>query len=155
MAKLTNKEQAILQNMKVLEISREEAEELYAFDNDEIDNDEVTEIENKVTAQADKEQGRSSLEKVKHMKAKKKGDANKEIIIDDIFAATDASENVFQAMPISATKMSFMDKDGNFYTVAITKHKKQPEGYVFSETKAAVVMATKDVEGVNVEQEAI
>lgn len=155
MAKLTNKEQAILQNMKVLEISREEAEELYAFDNDEIDNDEVTEIENKVTAQSDKEQGRSSLEKVKHMKAKKKGDANKETIIEDIFAATDASENVFQAMPISATKMSFMDKDGNFYTVAITKHKKQPEGYVFSETKAAVVMATKDVEGVNVEQEAI
>ena len=148
MAKLTNKEQAILQNMKVLEISREEAEELYAFDNDEIDNDEVTEIENKVTAQVDKEQGRSSLEKVKHMKAKKKGDANKETIIEDIFAATDASENVFQAMPISATKMSFMDKDGNFYTVAITKHKKQPEGYVFSTQAELLAAAQASVEGI-------
>lgn len=132
MAKLSAKEQAILQNMSVLEISREEAEELYAFDNDEIDNDEVTEIENKVTAQVDKEQGRSSLEKVKHMKAKKKGDAHKEQIIADIFAATEASENVHQAMEISATKMSFMDAAGNFYTVAVTKHKTQPAGYAYT-----------------------
>ena len=82
-------------------------------------------------AKTKKAKGRSSLEKVKHMKAKKKGDANKEAIIEDIFAATEASENVFQAMPISANKMSFMDKDGNFYTIAITKHKKQPDGYTF------------------------
>ena len=132
MAKITNKEQAILNNMKTLELTREEAEELYAFDNDEIDNEEVIEIENKVAAQTQQEQGRSSLEKVKHMKAKKKGDVHKEAIIADIFAGTEASQNVFQAMEISATKMSFMDAEGNFYTVAVTKHKKQPEGYAYT-----------------------
>lgn len=72
MAKMTAKEKMIRKNMEVLEITREEAEELYAFDNDEIDNEEVNAIEEKVSAQTDKDQGRSSLEKVKHMKAKKK-----------------------------------------------------------------------------------
>ena len=140
MAKITNKEQAILNNMKTLELTREEAEELYAFDNDEIDNEEVIEIENKVAAQTQQEQGRSSLEKVKHMKAKKKGDVHKETIIADIFAGTEASTNVFQPMEISATKMSFMDAEGNFYTVAVTKHKKQPEGYVYAaETSTELV----------------
>ena len=148
MAKLSQKEKTIQENMRILEISREEAEELYAFDNDEIDNEEVAAIEEKVSAQVDKEQGRSSLEKVKHMKAKKKGDANKEVIIEDIFAATEASGNVFQAMPISATKMSFMDKDGNFYTVAITKHKKQPDGYTFMTQAELLEAAQASVKGV-------
>lgn len=139
MAKMTAKEKMIRKNMEVLEITREEAEELYAFDNDEIDNEEVNAIEEKVSAQTDKEQGRSSLEKVKHMKAKKKGDAHKEQIIADIFAATEASENVVQAMEISTTKMSFMDQEGNFYTVAVTKHKSQPAGYTF-QTKAELKM---------------
>ena len=85
MAKLTAKEKEILKNMEVLEISREEAEELYAFDNDEIDNEVVTEIEEKQQERKAAAAGRSSIEKVKHMKAKIKGDANKELIIDDIF----------------------------------------------------------------------
>ena len=130
MAKLSNKEKTIQDNMRILEITREEAEELYAFDNDEIDNEEVAQIEEKVAEQTEKAKGRSSLEKVKHMKAKKKGDAQKEAIINDIFTLTEGSSLVFNAMAISSTKMSFMDAEGNFYTVAITKHKKQPEGYV-------------------------
>lgn len=129
MAKLSNKEKTIQDSMRILEITREEAEELYAFDNDEIDNEEVAEIEEKVAEQTEKAKGRSSIEKVKHMKAKKKGDIQKEAIIKDIFASTEASELVFDAVEISATKMTFKDSEGNFYTVAITKHKKQPEGY--------------------------
>lgn len=136
MAKLSNKEKAIQDNMRILEITREEAEELYAFDNDEIDNDEVAEIEEKVAEQTEKAKGRSSLEKVKHMKAKKKGDAQKEAIINDIFTSTEESPLVFNAMAISTTKMSFMDAEGNFYTVAITKHKKQPDGYVLPAVSA-------------------
>ena len=130
MAKLSQKEKTIQDNMRILDLTREEAEELYAFDNDEIDNEEVAAIEEKVSEQTEKAKGRSSLEKVKHMKAKKKGDAQKEAIINDIFTSTEGSALVFNAMAISATKMSFMDAEGNFYTVAITKHKKQPEGYV-------------------------
>ena len=136
MAKLSQKEKAIQDNMRILDITREEAEELYAFDNDEIDNDEVAEIEEKVATQTEKAKGRSSLEKVKHMKAKKKGDVQKEAIINDIFASTEGSSLVFNAVAISATKMSFMDAEGNYYTVAVTKHKKQPEGYVLPAASA-------------------
>lgn len=136
MAKLSNKEKTIQDNMRILDITREEAEELYAFDNDEIDNDAVAEIEEKVATQTEKAKGRSSLEKVKHMKAKKKGDVQKEAIINDIFASTEGSSLVFNAVAMSATKMSFMDAEGNYYTVAITKHKKQPEGYVLPAVSA-------------------
>ena len=130
MAKLTNKEKTILHNMKVLGISREEAEELYAFDNDEIENEEVTAIEEKQQKRKKAQEGRSSIEKVKHMKAKVKGDINKENIIDDIFAKAQTSEHIFNAQEMTATKLSFQDKDGNFYTLQVTKHKSRPEGYV-------------------------
>ena len=130
MAKLTNKEKTILHNMKVLGISREEAEELYAFDNDEIENEEVTAIEEKQQKNKKAQEGRSSIEKVKHMKAKIKADVNKENIIDDIFAKAQTSKHIFNAQEMTATKMSFQDKDGNFYTVQVTKHKSRPDGYV-------------------------
>ena len=123
------KEKEILKNMEVLEITREEAEELYAFDNDEIDNEEVIAMEAKEKEQKEAMQGRSSIEKVKHMKAKIKSDANKELIIDGIFAQTQASEHVFNAQEMTATKMSFQDKDGFFYTVQVTKHKNKPDGF--------------------------
>ena len=129
MAKLTNKEKTILHNMKVLEISREEAEELYAFDNNEIENEEVNAIEEKQQKRKEAQEGRSSIEKVKHMKAKVKSDINKELIIDDIFAKTQASEHIYNTQEMTATKMSFQDKDGNFYTVQVTKHKARPDGY--------------------------
>ena len=130
MSKLNNKEKAILRYMEKLGISREEAEELYAFDNDEIDNEEVIAIEEKQQKNKKVQEKRSSIEKVKHMKAKIKGDANKERIIDDIFTMAQTSEHIFNAQEMTATKMSFQDKDGNFYTVQVTKHKSRPEGYV-------------------------
>ena len=135
MAKLTNKEKTILRNMEILGISREEAEELYAFDNDEIDNEEVTAIEEKQQKKKAAQEGRSSIEKVKHMKAKIKADANKELIIDDIFTMAQTSEHIFNAQEMTATKMSFQDKDGNFYTVQVTKHKSRPDGYVGDQKK--------------------
>lgn len=130
MGKLSDKEKAILQHIEKLGISREEAEELYAFDNDEIDNEEVIAIEEKQKKRKEAQEGRSSIEKVKHMKAKIKGDINKENIIDDIFAKAQTSEHIFNTQEMTATKMSFQDKDGNFYTLQVTKHKSRPEGYV-------------------------
>ena len=135
MAKLTVKEKTILKNMEILGISREEAEELYAFDNDEIDNEEVTAIEEKQQKKKAAQERRSSIEKVKHMKAKIKADANKELIIDDIFTMAQTSEHIFNAQEMTATKMSFQDKDGNFYTVQVTKHKSRPDGYVGDQKK--------------------
>lgn len=135
MAKLTKKEKAILKNMESLEISREEAEELYAFDNDEIENEEVNAIEEKQQKRREAIEGRSSIEKVKYMKAKVKADINKELIIDDIFAKAQTSEHIFNAQEMTATKMSFQDKDGNFYTIQVTKHKSRPDGYVGDQKK--------------------
>jgi hypothetical protein len=129
MSKLSDKEKAILRNMEILGISREEAEELYAFDNDEIDNEEVIAIEKKQQKNKKAQEKRTSLEKVKHMKAKIKGDINKQNIIDDIFAKAQTSEHIFNPQEMTATKLSFQDKDGNFYTLQITKHKSRPEGY--------------------------
>ena len=138
MSKLNDKEKAILRYMEKLGISREEAEELYAFDNDEIDNEEVIAIEEKERKNKETQEKRSSLEKVKHMKAKIKGDANKERIIDDIFTMAQTSEHIFNAQEMTATKMSFQDKDGNFYTVQVTKHKSRPNGYVADLEKGQV-----------------
>lgn len=130
MGKLSDKEKAILRNMEILGISREEAEELYAFDNDEIDNEEVTAIEEKQQKKKTAQEERSSIEKVKHMKAKVKADINKESIIGDIFAKTQTSEYIFNPQEMTPTKLSFQDKDGNFYTLQITRHKSRPDGYV-------------------------
>lgn len=135
MGKLSDKEKAILHYMEKLGISREEAEELYAFDNDEIDNEEVIAIEEKQQKNKKTQEKRSSLEKVKHMKAKIKGDINKQNIIDDIFAKAQMSEHIFNPQEMTATKLSFQDKDGNFYTVQVTKHKSRPDGYVGDQKK--------------------
>ena len=64
-----------------------------------------------------------------------KGDANKENIIDDIFEKTQLSEHVFAPQEMTATKMSFQDKDGFFYTVQVTKHKSRPDGYAADSKK--------------------
>ena len=129
MSKLSEKEKTILHYMEKLGISREEAEELYAFDNDEIDNEEVIAIEEKQQKNKEDQERRSSLEKVKHMKAKAKADINKQNIINDIFAKAQTSEHIFYPQEITSTKLSFKDKDGNFYTLQITKHKTRPQGY--------------------------
>jgi len=134
MAKLSKKEKTILDYMEKLGISREEAEELYAFDNDEIDNEEVAAIEEKTAKKKTAKEKRSSIEKVRHMKAKIKADINKENIINDIFTKAQTSEYIFNPQEMTATKLSFQDKDGNFYTLQITKHKSRPEGYVADQT---------------------
>ena len=138
MAKLTKKEKDILHYMETLGISREEAEELYAFDNDEIDNEEVIAIEEKERKNKETQEKRSSIEKVKHMKAKAKADINKQNIIDDIFAKAQTSEHIFNPQEMTSTKLSFQDKDGNFYTLQITKHKSRPDGYVADLEKGQV-----------------
>ena len=122
------KELQIKNFMETLEISREEAEELIAFDNGEVDNAEVAEIEQKIEVKKTVEK-RSPLEKVKNQKAKKKADENKETISETLFNFVKSNEIFGKEQEISATKISFQDKDGNIYTIALTKHKSRPNGY--------------------------
>lgn len=126
--KLSEKEQAIQTSMEKLDITREEAEEVWAFDHDELDVAEVDEIEAKIEATKEVDK-RSSLEKVKYMKAKKKKDQSKENTISGIFSAAKESGVVILPQIMTATKMSFMDANGNYYTMTVTKHKSSPDGY--------------------------
>lgn len=119
-------EEQLAKYMTKLEIPREEAEELLKFDNDEVDNEVVAQIEQKVAVVKEK---RSSIEKVKNQKAKKKVDGNKQEIAETLVNFIKDSDIFVNPQEISATKTSFMDKDGNFYTISLTKHKTCPDGY--------------------------
>lgn len=137
---LSQKETEIKKNMKILGISRDEALEMWAFDHDEMDNEEVNAIEEKIGA-IKKEAGPktgSPLDKVRHMKAKKKADAEKHGVIESIFNFLKGQASIgaiVEPQEMSATKMSFMGKDGGFYTVTITKHKNRPDGYGGAKSK--------------------
>lgn len=129
MRKNTAKEEAIKKNMEILGVSKEEAEEIWLFDNDEIEVPEVTAIEEKIESNQ-KDKKRSSIEKVKYMKAKKKKDANKELVIGSIFEFIKENEMMILPQTMAANKMTFMDEVGSYYTVTITKHTKGcPDGY--------------------------
>ena len=137
---LSQKEAEIKKNMGILGISHDEALEMWAFDHDEMDNEEVNAIEEKIGA-IKKEAGPktgSPLDKVRNMKAKKKADAEKEGVIKTIFnflRGEAASGAIVQPQEMSTTKMSFMGTNGGYYTVTITKHKARPDGYSGKDTK--------------------
>ncbi len=131
---LAEKDAEIKKNMEILGISREEAEEMWAFDHDEIDCEEVDAIEDKIkaTQKNDKKKTGSPLDKVRNMKAKKKADAEKYNIIQSVFSFLktlgDTGE-IVSPQEMSTTKMSFKGVNGGYYTVTITKHKSCPDGY--------------------------
>lgn len=149
--KMTEKEKYILKNMEILQITREQAEELWLFDHDELEVEEVELIEAKIEENK-KEEKRSSLEKVKYQKAKKKKDVLKETVIKSIFDAVEGLDTTYLTEQMSATKMTFMDANGGYYTVSVTKHKSQPDGYTggmknkFAETQAKIEAAEAEQE---------
>lgn len=131
---LAEKDAEIKKNMEILGISREEAEEMWAFDHDEIDCEEVDAIEDKIkeTQKNDKKKTGSPLDKVRNMKAKKKADAEKHNIIQSVFSflkTLGETGGIVSPQEMSTTKMSFKGVNGGYYTVTITKHKSCPDGY--------------------------
>lgn len=131
---LAEKDAEIKKNMEILGISREEAEEMWAFDHDEIDCEEVDAIEDKIreTQKSDKKKAGSTLDKVRNMKAKKKADAEKHNIIQSVFSflkTLGETGEIISPQEMSTTKMSFKGVNGGYYTVTITKHKSCPDGY--------------------------
>ena len=131
---LAEKDAEIKKNMEILGISREEAEEMWAFDHDEIECEEVDAIEDKIkeTQKSDKKKTGSPLDKVRNMKAKKKADAEKHNIIQSVFnflKTLGETGEIVSPQEMSTTKMSFKGVDGGYYTVTITKHKSCPDGY--------------------------
>lgn len=124
----SKREQEIAKLMKQLDITREEAMEVIAFDKGDIGNEVVEAIEAGIAQIAD-EKKKSPIEKVKYSKAKKKADANKESIVGAVLEFLKFCALVRGVQKMTATKISFKDADGNYYTVTVTKHKTKPDGY--------------------------
>lgn len=120
-------EKKIKEMMEKLKISREEAIEVIKFDNEEIENEEVKKIEEKI---ANNKRKKDTLAKVKTMKAKKKADAVKNELIDLIEKFIKDNEELFtKPQKMTTNKFTFTAKDGSYYSLTLTKHKEKPEGY--------------------------
>ena len=137
-----NQEKEITILMEKLEITREEALEILDFDKGDCYNEEAEELEEKAKIQAKEEKkpkdgkkGKSSLDKIKYQKAQKKVDVTKAAIMDLIDSTLSTSELIQLFQKMAATKSSFMDKDGNYYSVSLTKHKAKPDGFQELEEK--------------------
>lgn len=119
---MTAKETFILNAMRKLTCSREEAIELWDFDHEKIESAEVAAIEQK-------KKEASPINKVKNLKAKKKVDTNKESIIRKVESLLRSDEFFQNPEEIKTGKFVFQDLDGSFYTLALTKNKTKPDGY--------------------------
>ena len=125
-------EKAISKLMETLEITREEALELVAFDKGDEDNEEVKKIEEKSTGQPKKKAKTGSpLDKVKTQKAKKKVDEFKDGVVTLIKEMINNHKEKFTSpQQMTSTKITFKGSDGNYYSISLTKHKAKPDGYV-------------------------
>ena len=123
-------ENQVLKLMETLEISREEALELMSFDTGKEENEEVQKIEEKTKAEEKpKKKKGSSLDKVKMQKAKKKEDKTKENILKALEEFLDGCDLMENVQKPTTTKFTFKDKDNNYCSISLTKHKSKPDGY--------------------------
>lgn len=121
------KAEQIAHLMTTLDLTQQEAEDLWAFDNEETENEEATAI---AQAAAPVKEKRSSLERVRELRAKKQKDTQKESVIETVFGHVRATDAFIQPQEITSGKISFKDALGQYYTVTVTKHKNAPNGYV-------------------------
>ena len=127
MAKKSEKDLFVAKSIKSLEISKEEALELWSFDHEDNDNEEVDKIEKKI--ESEKPKPPSKIGNVLTMKAKKKIDIEKDLIVDAIHEAINAEPSLKFPQFMSANKITFISDSDTYYTVSITKHKRKPDGY--------------------------
>lgn len=135
MAKITEK--MITDMMAKMKCEREEAVDILKWDMEDEDyvNEEAQAIQDKAKAneQADKKTDKKpkgdSLAKVKTQKAKKKEDKTKSDILAQIEKLLDESDLFTNPQKMTASKFTFTDKDGNYCSLSLTKHKAKPDGY--------------------------
>lgn len=77
----------------------------------------------------DKPKKVDTLAKVKTQKAKKKVDVNKDDIIEQMIQFATDCEAIIDPQVIKTGHVSFKDKEGNYYSIKLTKHKTKPDGY--------------------------
>ena len=127
---MNKKEQQIIDMMKALDISREEAEELVAFDNEEFELEEVNEMTEKAK-KADKgtKRGRPTGTKmagVTTQTRKKKENPTKARIIEQLFKAIQELDGVENAENPNKEKTILFELDGNTFEIDL-KQKRKPK----------------------------
>lgn len=140
MAKITEK--MIVEMMGKMKCDREEAIDILKWDMEDEDyvNEEAEAIQQKAkdVEKAEKEKAKKpkgdSLAKVKTQKAKKKEDTTKAEIMAILEKLLDDSDCFNNPQKMTASKFTFTDKDGNYCSISMTKHKARPDGYKEEET---------------------
>ena len=127
---MNKKEQQIIDMMKALDISREEAEELVAFDNEEFELEEVNEMTEKAK-KADKgtKRGRppgTKMAGVTTQTRKKKENPTKARIIEQLFKAIQELDGVENAENPNKEKTILFELDGNTFEIDL-KQKRKPK----------------------------
>ena len=125
------KARLITNYMERLGINKYDAEELYKFDYMNEENETVNKIEAKGApsfSNYDPEK-RTSIEKVRHLKAKPVSNASKDSLMEALLEFT--HEHILPVNPqqVNASKISFSTPDGEYFTISLTKHRSKPDGY--------------------------
>lgn len=112
-----------------LGITQKEAEELYVFDRLN-EKEQQAELNNliEIKKQEPKKEY-SPINKIKKMKAKAKTDETRELIKNQFMEWLESNENIINPQEFKTNYFGFFDKDNNFYSFKLTKHKTIQDGY--------------------------
>lgn len=112
-----------------LGITQKEAEELYVFDRLN-EKEQQTELNNLIEIKKEEPKKEySPINKIKKMKAKAKTDETRELIKNQFMKWLESNENIANPQEFKTNYFGFFDKDNNFYSFKLTKHKTIQDGY--------------------------
>lgn len=112
-----------------LGITQKEAEELYVFDRLN-EKEQQAELNNLIEIKKEEPKKEySPINKIKKMKAKAKIDETRELIKNQFMEWLESNENIVNPQEFKTNYFGFFDKDNNFYSFKLTKHKTIQDGY--------------------------
>lgn len=112
-----------------LGITQKEAEELYVFDRLN-EKEQLAELNNLIEIKKEEPKKEySPINKIKKMKAKAKTDETRELIKNQFMEWLESNENIINPQEFKTNYFGFFDKDNNFYSFKLTKHKTIQDGY--------------------------
>ena len=112
-----------------LGITQKEAEELYVFDRLN-EKEQQAELNNLIEIKKEEPKKECSpINKIKKMKAKAKTDETRELIKNQFMEWLESNENIINPQEFKTNYFGFFDKDNNFYSFKLTKHKTIQDGY--------------------------
>ena len=127
---MSKKDSEIQNLMDKLGITKEEATELWEFDKstDEQQKEILLTLGIKEAPKETKKKA-SPINKVKQMKKKAEVDELKEKIKESFWEWLKNNDDIILPQEFKNNQFGFMDKNGNFYSFKLTKHKTIQDGY--------------------------